>query len=105
MNNTNNITAATLANIAAATQMSFEHGKAVAQAWIEANTEAAAKPATLNPGQVVRLAHMPNAKRVVIVGVRSNGVWIRRTATDGEWYRRGVEQVKERVRFADIIAA
>lgn len=103
MTNTNNITAATLANIAAATQMSFEHGKAVAQAWIEANT--AATPATLKPGQVVRLVNMPNAKRVVVVGVRSNGIWIRRTATDGEFYRRGVDQVKERVRFADIIAA
>lgn len=103
MTNTNKITAATLANIAAATQMSFEHGKAVAQAWIESNTEAT--PESLKPGQVVRLAHMPNCKRVVIVGVRSNGIWIRRTATDGEFARRGVEQVKERVRFADIIAA
>ena len=103
MTNTNNITAATLANIAAAAPMSFEYGKAVARAWIEANT--AATPDSLKPGQVVRLVNMPNAKRVVIVGVRSNGIWIRRTATDGEFARRGVEQVKERVRFADIIAA
>ena len=101
--NTANIKAATLARIAAAAPMSIEHGKAVAQAMIEAT--AAATPESLKPGQVVRLAHMPNAKRVVVVGVRSNGIWIRRTATDGEWYRRGIDQVKERVRFADIITA
>lgn len=99
--NTNSIKAATLARIAAADAMSYEAGAAVAQAFIEATTETA----SLKPGQVVRLVNMPNAKRVVIVGVRSNGIWIRRTATDGEFYRRGVDQVKERVRFADIIAA
>lgn len=101
--NANNIKAATLANIAAAAPMSREHGEAVARAWMEANTEAT--PESLKPGQVVRLVNMPNAKRVVIVGVRSNGIWIRRTATDGEFYQRGVDQVKERVRFSDIIAA
>lgn len=100
--NSNNIKAATLAHIAAAAPMSREHGEAVARAWMEANTEATHK--SLKPGQVVRLAHMPSCARVVIVGVRSNGIWIRRTATDGEFYRRGVDQVKERVRFADIIA-
>ena len=100
--NANNIKAATLSRIAAAAPMSVEHGEAVARAWMEANTEAT--PESLKPGQVVRLVNMPNAKRVVIVGVRSNGIWIRRTATDGEFYRRGVDQVKERVRFADIIA-
>ena len=101
--NASKITAATLARIAAAAPMSLEHGQAIAQAMIEAATEAT--PATLKPGQVVRLVNMPNAKRVVIVGVRSNGIWIRRTATDGEFYRRGVDQVKERVRFADIISS
>lgn len=100
--NANNIKAATLARIAAAAPMSVEHGKAVSQAMIEAT--AAATPESLKPGQVVQLVSMPNAKRVVIVGVRSNGIWIRRTATDGEFYRRGVDQVKERVRFDDIIA-
>ena len=101
--NINNITAATLVRIAAAAPMSAEHGKAVAQAMIEATAEAA--PAALKAGQVVRLINMPNAKRVVVLSVAKNGIWIRRTATDGEWYRRGAEQVKERVRFADIIAA
>ena len=103
MTNTNKITASTMARIAAAAPMSFEHGKAVAQAWIEASTKVT--PESLKPGQVVSLVNMPNAKRVVVVGVRSNGIWIRRTATDGEFARRGVEQVKERVCFADIIAA
>lgn len=105
MTNTNKITAATLANIAAATQMSFEHGKAVAQAWIEANTEVASNPVVLKACQLVRLVNMPNAKMVMVLSVAKNGVWIRRTATDGEFARRGVEQVKERVSIKNIIAA
>lgn len=99
--NTNNIKAATLARIAAATPMSVEHGKAVAQAMIEATTEVA----SFKPGQVVRLVNMPNAKRVVVLSVEKNGVWIRRTATDGEWYMRGLEQVKKRVSIKQLIAA
>ena len=101
--NANNITAATLVRIAAAAPMSVEHGKAVAQAMIEAT--AAATPAALKAGQVVRLINMPNAKRVVVLSVAANGVWIRRTATDGEFARRGVEQVKERVSIKSINAA
>jgi len=84
----------------------IESSDPVLSCWVAYRAELAEKLAEtiIKPGQVVRLVNMPNAKRVVIVGVRSNGIWIRRTATDGEFYRRGVDQVKERVRFADIIA-
>ena len=95
--NMNNVSAKTIARIAELSvtkPLSREYGEALAQAWAEA-TEPAAE--AFKPGQVVRLVNMPAAKRVVIVGVRSNGIWIRRTATDGERARRGVEQVKERV--------
>lgn len=85
----------------------IESSDPVLSCWVAYRAELAEKLAAtiIKPGQVVRLVHMPNCARVVIVGVRSNGVWVRRTATDGEFYRRGVDQVKERVRFADIIAA
>jgi len=99
--NTNNIKAATLARIAAADAMSYEAGAAVAQAFIEATTEVA----SFKPGQVVRLATMPNARRVVVLSVAANGIWIRRTATEGEFARRGVEQVKERVSIKQLIAS
>lgn len=99
--NPRKISSDTLAKINTVTPMSVEHGKAVAQAWIEATIEAT--PETLKPGQVVKLAHMQNCTRVVILSVAKNGVWIRRTATDGEWYRKGIDQVKERVRRIDIM--
>ena len=104
--NTANVSAKTIASIvklAATNPLSREYGEAIAQAWMEASAEPAAE--AFKPGQVVLLINMPNSKRVVIVGVRSNGIWIRRTATDGERARRGVEQVKERVSIKMLTAA
>ena len=75
----------------------------VLSCWLARRAEVAAK--TLKPGQVVRLVNMPDVKRVVVLSVAANGIWIRRTATDGEFARRGVEQVKERVSIKTIIAA
>lgn len=78
----------------------------VLSCWQARRAEVAEEAAkTLKPGQVVRLTTMPAAKRVVVLSVAANGIWIRRTATDGEFARRGVEQVKERVSIKTIIAA
>lgn len=40
-----------------------------------------------------------------VVDIARNGVWILRSATDGEWYRKGVEQVRERVSAKCLTAA
>ena len=39
-----------------------------------------------------------------VVDIASNGVWILRSATDGEWIRKGVDQIRERVSAKTLTA-
>lgn len=96
--NTANITAATIARIAAADAMSYEAGAAVAAAYMEAS--AAVKPAGFKLGQVV----MIGKTSARIVDIAKNGVWILRSATEGEWIRTGQEQIRERVSIKSLAA-
>ena len=50
-------------------------------------------------GQVVQLAGKYKAR---VVDVASNGVWIIRSATEGEFVRTGKDQIRERVSIAAL---
>lgn len=90
--NTANITAATLASIAAATPMSREHGEAIAQAIKEASEPVQVQ--AIRPGKFVTIGGKIRAR---VLSVARNGVWVLRAATDGEYLRTGMDQIRERV--------
>lgn len=92
MFNVNNVPAQTIAKIAAMTAGSFEHGKAIADAIMQ-------KPA-LKVGAKVTV----RGKVCRVVAIAANGVWVTRTATEAEYLRKGVDQVRERVSAKDICA-
>ena len=98
----NNISAKTIARIvelAATKPLSREYGEALAQALQEASET---KPATLKLGQRV-LVNGKTAARVV--DIARNGIWILRSATEGEWIRTGRDQIRERVSVNTLMAA
>jgi hypothetical protein len=104
--NTANITAATLVKLhtlAISKPLSREYGEALAQAMLEASAPAKASTAAIRPGQVV----MINGKtRARVLEIARNGVWIIRSATDGEWLRGNHigGQVKERISIKAVAA-
>jgi hypothetical protein len=99
--NTANITAAAIARIAAADAMSYEAGAAVAAAYMEASAPVKASTAAIRPGKVV----MVNGKtRARVLEIARNGVWVLRSATEGEWIRTGQEQIRERVSIKSLAA-
>lgn len=57
---------------------------------------------TFKLGQVVMLMGKYLAR---IVDIARNGVWIVRSATEGEWTRTGLDQVRERVSIKQLALA
>jgi hypothetical protein len=90
------LAASTIIRLHSLEQGSFDHGKAVADAYLEASQEQPSKG--LKAGQVVKI----NGKPARVISIAANGVWIIRPATDGEWARQGKDQIKERVSIKSI---
>lgn len=88
-----------LHQLAAEKPLSREYGEALAQALRE-STEAE-QPGQLKPGQQVTIGGQVKAR---ILSVARNGVWILRAATDGEWARTGLDQIRERVSARSLAA-
>ena len=72
----------------------------------EVMPEVAAELETSKPAFKINQIVMVSGKtQARIVDIARNGIWILRSATDGEWVRTGLEQIRERVSAKTLTAA